>query len=592
MRSKLRLMLMAMMVMLLSVVQINVNAAEETKIAISAEKATMNVGDEMKLTVTGTDKTPTWVSFNEKVVEVDQTGTVTALKAGTAKVQARVGGTYLSCTVKVVNASIKLNKKSATIYCGGTSTNTVELKATASGATKNADDVVWESSNPTVASVDKVIDKQGKVKVIVTGKSSGTATITATANGKTASCAVTVNETAIVLDYDNIQVGSKGAASRFKLSATVTGSSRKVTWTTSDEKIAKVSNGTVTGKSSGTATITATANNVSVSCKVTVTDGLVALKDKHITLYVGEKVKKGKDYVDYIDQKQLKTTASTKDEKNGLTWESSNSNVATVENGKVTAKGEGTAIISVKYKNTTDTCVVEVKKTSTKITNKNFEPLRTKGANKTYQLNCNVIGRSGKVKWTVDKEGSKIVSVSNGKLTAKKAGTAVITATANGKSDSVFVEVKDYEPGISLNQSKYTLYTGKYGNKVKIKATVDGTSKKVTWASSNTEVASVDKNGNVTANNAGTATIIAQANGKKAECAVEVKKTSIIFEQSGVSLGKDDKVSLAVDIIGASQNVKWSTSNAKVATVKNGIVTAKAMGSADMCRYRNSDIYL
>ena len=113
MRSRLKLMLMAMMVMLLSVVQINVNAAEENKIAISAEKATMNVGDEMKLTVTGTGKTPTWVSFNEKVVEVDQNGEVTAVKTGTAYVQARVGSTYLKCQIKVVNASIKLNKKSS-----------------------------------------------------------------------------------------------------------------------------------------------------------------------------------------------------------------------------------------------------------------------------------------------------------------------------------------------------------------------------------------------------------------------------------------------------------------------------------------------
>lgn len=574
MRSRLKLMLMAMMVMLLSVVQINVNAAEENKIAISAEKATMNVGDEMKLTVTGTDKTPTWVSFNEKVVEVDQTGTVTALKAGTAKVQARVGGTYLNCTVKVVNASIRLNKKSATIYCGAGAT-TIELTATPNGATKGADDVVWNSSNPRVASVKKVTDKNGKAKGVVTGKMAGTTTITATANGKTASCVVTVKKTAIVLNYsdkDNIQVSTKGAGSKIKLTAAVTGSSKKVIWSTSDNKIAKVSGGTVTGKGAGEATITATANGVSASCKVKVIDGLVVIKDKNSVLYTGEKDRNGKDYT---ATKQLKTTA-TKTEKKELVWTSSDEKVATVDkNGKVTAVGAGTAIVSATYKGKVDTSAVTVKETSTKISDKGVV-LRTKGANKTYQLHCNVVGRNAKVKWTVDDAGKKVVSVSNGKLTAKKVGTATITATANGISDTVTVTVKEYEPTITLNQSKCTLYTVK-GDKVKLKATVDGPSKTVTWKTSDKDVADVDSKGNVTAKSAGTVKITAAANGKKAVCAVEVKNTEIVFDQDVFCVEPGKTLQLAVDVVGVSQSVQYKSSNTKAATVNNkGFVTAKA----------------
>ena len=189
----------------------------------------------------------------------------------------------------------------------------------------------------------------------------------------------------------------------------MTGSSKKVIWKTSDEKIAKVSGGTVTGKGAGEATITATANGVSASCKVKVVDGLVVIKDKNIVLYTGEKDRNGKDYT---AAKQLKTTA-TRTEKKGLVWTCSDEKVAAVDtDGKVTAVGAGTAVISAIYKDKTDICAVTVKETSIKISDRDVV-LRTKGANKTYQLSCNVVGRNTKAKWTVDNAGKTVVSVSN-----------------------------------------------------------------------------------------------------------------------------------------------------------------------------------
>lgn len=79
-------------------------------------------------------------------------------------------------------ASIKLNKTTATIYMSGTN-RTVQLKATVTGASKK---VIWKSSNSAVASVSST----GKV----TAKSAGKAVIMATANGKTAKCTVTVKK--------------------------------------------------------------------------------------------------------------------------------------------------------------------------------------------------------------------------------------------------------------------------------------------------------------------------------------------------------------------------------------------------------------
>lgn len=522
--------------------------------SISQKTATMNIGDRMELEVSNADKKPVWISYNENIAKVDQNGTITAFRAGKTTIKVRSGFQTKTCVVKVVNSSIKLNKTTDTIYHGGTSTNTLQLKATIKGATK---DVVWESSDTNVATVDA----KGKV----TSVSAGTATITATANGKSANCTVTVKESNIVLNMDSMQLSNKGTGSSMKLTPTIIGSRKNVKWVSSDKTIATVSGGKVTGKKSGTATITATANGVSDTCVVTVTDGLVSINEEKVLLYIGGAK---------AETKQLQTNAGKQDV---LAWSSSNDSIVTVENGLVTAKEEGTAIIKVECNGKADTCEVAVKNTVTEI-GEDTVFLRTKGADKTYQLNSSVTGRSNSIKWT--SSDNKVASVSKGKVTAKKAGTATITATANGVSDSVTVTVEDFLPTIKLNQSNYVLYTNK-GNTLNLKATVDGKSKTVSWNSSNDAVATVNK-GKVTAVSEGETIISATANDVTAECLITVRQSKVILENENLHLNKGEKGNIPVDVIGTSQTIKWSTTNSKVATVKNGVVTAKNYGEADI----------
>ena len=505
--------------------------------SISQKAATMNIGDLLELKVSDTDKKPVWISYNENIVKVDQNGTVTAFRAGKTTIKVRSGFQTKTCTIKVVNSSIKLNKTTATIYHGGTSVNTLQLKATVKGATK---DVVWESSDTNVATVDA----KGKV----TSVSAGTVTITATANRKSASCTVTIKESSIALNMDTMQLSNKGTGSSMKLTPTIIGSKKTVKWISSDKTVATVSNGKVTGKKSGTATITATANGISDTCVVTVTDGLVSINEEKVLLYVGGTK---------TETKQLKTNAGKKDV---LVWSSSDDSIVTVENGLVAAKGEGTAIVSVQCNGKTDFCEVTVKNTVTKI-GEDSVFLRTKGSDKTSSDN-------------------KVASVSKGKVTARKAGTVTITATANGVSDSVTVTVEDFLPTIKLNQSSYVLYTNK-GNTLNLKATVDGKSKTVLWNSSNDAVATVNK-GKVTAVSEGEAIISATANDVTAECLITVRQSKVILENENLHLNKGEKGNIPVDVIGTNQTIKWSTTNSKVATVKNGVVTAKNYGEADI----------
>ena len=361
-----------------------------------------------------------------------------------------------------------------------------------------------------------------------------------------------------------ITLSTKGSGSSIKLKADVVGSSKKVKWTTSNKAVATVNgSGVVKGKSTGEAVITATANGVSATCKVVVNAGSISLSEEKVSMFVDE-------------TKKLKSNASKNET---ATWTSSNPEVVTVDaKGYLTAKGVGDATITVSGNNTSDTCIVRVDEANTRIGEDTVE-LHTKGTDKTFQLGLQVIGRKSKVTWA--SSDKKVASVNaKGVLTAKKEGRTTITATANGVSDSVVVIVKDYVPSIDLNYDEYTLYTGK-GNKVTLKAKIDGPSKKAQWNTSDPTVATVDS-GKVTAIKEGEVVITATSNGVSEDCVMTIKESDVILGQEQAYLSVGEVIDLPVDVVGVSPKVKYATTNAKVATVKNGSVTAKSTGTAEI----------
>ena len=174
-----------------------------------------------------------------------------------------------------------------------------------------------------------------------------------------------------------------------------------------------------------------------------------------------------------------------------------------------------------------ETTTVDVEKVSL---NKSATTL-TEGESETLTATITPSNATGDktVKWSSSNEAVAAVD-SNGKVTAKKAGTAVITATSsNGKSASCTVTVKQKEiaiTGISLNKSTTSLTEGESET---LTATITPSNatgdKTVKWSSSNGVVAAVDSNGKVTAKKAGTAVITAtSSNGKTAGCTVTVKQ--------------------------------------------------------------------
>ena len=167
--------------------------------------------------------------------------------------------THLNAAVEALvkadtKVTVTLNKKTATVYKGKTTT----LKATVTGTA--AAKVTFTSSNPKVAAVNKTTGK-------VTAKAKGTAVITAKCGDVKVTCKVTVKNPTLTLSKTSVSV-KVGKTTKITAKAAPSG---KITYKSSNKKIATVSsNGTIKGIKKGTAKITVTCNGVTKTVKVTV----------------------------------------------------------------------------------------------------------------------------------------------------------------------------------------------------------------------------------------------------------------------------------------------------------------------------------
>ena len=322
-------------------------------VAIDKTSAELEEGDTVKLTAivlpgNATDKTVLWESSDKSVATVSG-GTVTAIAAGTANITASAGGKTAVCTVTVTKksevkipvANITLNKETAILFVGESYTLiTTVLPANATSRT-----VSWRSDSSCVTVSDK-----GEIKAV----SAGTATVTATADGKSATCRVTVYELPAVEEVTldktalTLTVGETDM-----LNATVTPAVAPVVWKSSDDGVVTVSGGKITAVGEGNAVITATADGKSATCTVIVKAKITEVVS--VTLSVAD--------AELTEGETLQITASVSPAnatENEVSWSSSNGAVATVSDGLVTAVATGTANIIASAGGKTAVCEIAV----------------------------------------------------------------------------------------------------------------------------------------------------------------------------------------------------------------------------------------
>lgn len=328
-----------------------------TGITVNPTSLSLTEGESADLTATvspsnADNQSVTWDS-NDKSVATVSNGKVTALKAGSTSITVKSvdGGFTASCAVTVVAktidvSSVTLSKSELTLTEGESETITATVKP--DDATDKT--VSWSSSDPAVATVEG-----GKITAV----KEGTATITAKAGDKTATCKVTVEKKVIAvesveLDKTELELTEGGSATLVATVKPDNATDKTVTWTSSDPEVATVDGGVVTAVKEGTATITAKAGDKTAACEVTVKKNTVAVEsvelDKsELELAVGESA-------------TLVATVKPDDATDKtVTWSSSDPEIATVDGGVVTAVKGGTATITASAGDKTATCAVTVK---------------------------------------------------------------------------------------------------------------------------------------------------------------------------------------------------------------------------------------
>lgn len=282
------------------------------------------------------------------------------------------------------------------------------------------------------------------------------------------------------------------------------------------------------------------------------------------------------------ETKKLTATLTPKGATSKLTWTTSDSKVATVKDGTIKAIKTGKATITVKTANKlTATCTVTVSAAPKKVTLDKASI--TIGVKQTYKLVSTLTAKSaGAVTWKTSNKA--VATVSGGKVTAVKAGTAKITVTTYNKLTATCT-VKVVAAPTSIKLSNSTLNLGVKETKTLTKTLMPATAAAAfTWTSSKPAVATVNSSGKVTAVKAGTTTITLKThNGITAKCTVNVKAAPTKVTLSAVTIGVGVAYTLKPKLSDNSYgSVTYKSATPAVAKVNatTGVVTGVAKGTA------------
>lgn len=341
---------------------LSLNQSQEEKLKATISPKTANV-----------DTNLTWYSTNEEIATVDQNGVITAVSNGETQIKViSENGKEAIChvTVGIEIESITLDKTEGIIELTSDDKQIqLEPKILPEEANMN-DEIAWTSSNKKVAEVDE--------NGIITGKTNGKATITATtANGKTAKFQVTVqttlqdiavNESEIELDLNS---NKEYQLDVIKIPATANVGD-KITYRSSDtSKVIISSTGKIKAVSDGTVDITAiTEDNKMLAIKVRVRTSQKEDDDENEDEEESEETTDSKDIIegskDTKDTKDSKDSKDAKDTKENNKSSDQKNKDKTQESTSTKKDKTKKSSKTIKKATTTKTKKSTAKKTSTK----------------------------------------------------------------------------------------------------------------------------------------------------------------------------------------------------------------------------------
>lgn len=556
-----------------------------TGVSLSKENLVMKQGDTYQLQATiepsdADNQNYLFVSNNDAVATIDEnTGLVTAVGIGETEVGVLTedGGYEAYCTVVVTSdgvvplTDISLNKSSLSLRVGNS--ETLVPTVTPSYAT-NAD-FTWSTSSASVATVDNGV---------VTGVSDGTATITVSAGGKSASCEVTVRDgkaKTITVSPDKKTINLNKEAQFYATVGPEDTDDKTVTWSSSDPSVATInsSTGVATSLKEGTTTIIATANDgsgVIGTAELTVSSKAITYSYKKVT----------EDLADYTGQ--FLFVYETKKE---------------VFNGNLeTLDAVGNTITGVTITDNTIESTTDLDKAAFTIA-----PMTGGYSIKSY-LGKYIYGTSGSNKLnTGDTEQLNTISVATTGNVTVKSNTSVLTYnTSSGqnrfrymKSNSGSIQLYKYtEDGVAPDPITVTGLS-KTGTLTKTNYNVgdtfdpsgltilaeksDGSSEDVTssvvWTPSVMTLGTTSVTGTYTIDGTDYTIVV---DGITVAALPDVDLVSIAFEQTSkeMKVGDSETVTVTYEPSNATnKSLSFASSNTNVATInENGLLVAKAKG--------------
>ncbi|MCM3143094.1 Ig-like domain-containing protein [Brevibacillus sp. MER 51] len=279
-------------------------------------------------------------------------------------------------------------------------------------------------------------------------------------------------------------------------------------------------------------------------------------------------------------------------------WEIGSSSIASVSNGVVYGKKVGTTVVTARYNGYRATVRVTVDRAQTlEATKTEVSVKKGKKTNVSLKFAGSSLPGSRATWKTADKY---VATVDDGEIKGVGEGSTVITASYKDQEVEIRVDVEGGGNSDGKLEADVTQLKMEKGDKETIKLTYDDdklSGSKATWKTSKSSVATVNDDGVVTAKGKGTATITAKYKGYEVEVDVYVDTDSsgkLEADDTSISLKKGDKETVKLKYDGdtlSGSKATWRTSRSSVATVDDGVITAKGTGTATItAEYRGHKV--